>query len=85
MKLIGIPNWTISKMIMQETVILGILAFISGNIFAHLTSGKFPKRIVLLWSDASLLFLVILLFSIFASFFGIYKVMKTDPTEAIGG
>jgi len=85
MKLIGIPNFTIAKMIMQETIILGILAFISGNIFAHLISGVFPKRIVLLWSDASLLFVLILIFSIFASFFGIYKVMKTDPTQAIGG
>ena len=85
MKLIGIPNFTIAKMIMGETIILGVLAFISGNVFAHLISGKFPKRIVLLWSDASLLFLVIIVFSIFASFFGIYKVMKTDPTQAIGG
>jgi len=85
MKLIGIPNWTIAKMIMQETIILGILAFISGNIFAHLISDKFPKRIVLLWSDATSLFIVILIFSIFASFFGIYKVFKTDPTQAIGG
>jgi len=85
MKLIGISNWTIAKMIMSETIILGILAFISGNIFAHLISDKFPKRIVLLWGDATILFGVIILFSVFASFFGIYKVFKTDPTEAIGG
>ena len=85
MKLIGIPNFTIAKMIMQETIILGFLAFVSGNIFAHLIAGKFPKRVVLLWSDATSLFLVILIFSIFASFFGIYKVFKTDPTQAIGG
>jgi len=85
MKLIGIPNFTIAKMIMQETIILGVLAFISGNIFAHMISGRFPKRIVLLWSDATMLFSVIIIFSIFASFFGIYKVMKTDPTQAIGG
>jgi len=85
MKLIGIPNFTIAKMIMSETIILGILAFISGNIFAHLISDRFPKRIVLLWSDASMLFGVIIVFSVFASFFGIYKVFKTDPTQAIGG
>ena len=85
MKLIGIPNSTIAKMIIQETMILGILAFISGNIFAYLISGKFPKRIVLLVDDATKLFFIILIFSIFASLFGIYKVMKTDPTQAIGG
>jgi putative ABC transport system permease protein len=85
MKLIGIPNFTISKMIIQETVVLGFLAFLSGNAFAHLISGVFPKRILLLQSDAIGLFLVILIFSIFASLFGIYKVIKTDPAEAIGG
>jgi len=85
LKLIGIPNFTISKMIIQETMILGILAFGSGNIFAYLIMGGFPKRIVLLSSDAFSLFAIILISSVFASLFGIYKVIKTDPAEAIGG
>ena len=85
LKLIGIPNWTIAKMIIQETVLLGFLAFISGNIFARLVQGVFPKRIVLELSDAFSLFIVILIASVFASLFGIYKVIKTDPSEAIGG
>jgi len=85
LKLIGIPNFTIAKMIIQETVVLGVLAFISGNIFATLISGGFPKRIVLLQSDSIGLFIVILISSIFASLFGIYKVIKTDPAQAIAG
>ena len=85
MKLIGIPNSTISKMIIQETVVLGVLAFISGNIFASMIGGVFPKRIVLLNTDAIGLFIIILVFSVFASLFGIYKVIKTDPAEAIAG
>jgi len=85
LKLIGIPNFTISKMIIQETMVLGTLAFISGNIFAHLISGVFPKRVLLLNSDALGLFMIILISSVFASLFGIYKVIKTDPSEAIGG
>jgi len=85
LKLIGIPNSTIAKMIIQETVVLGILAFIAGNIFAQLISGGFPKRVLLLPSDSISLFLIILFFSIFASLFGIYKVVKTDPAQAIGG
>ncbi|SFV53451.1 ABC transporter permease protein [hydrothermal vent metagenome] len=85
LKLIGIPNFTISKMIIQETVVLGILAFVAGNIFAHLISNSFPKRVLLLSSDAFGLFVVILISSIFASLFGIYKVIKTDPAQAIAG
>jgi len=85
LKLIGIPNATISKMVIQETIVLSILAFISGNIFARLISDVFPKRILLLSSDAIGLLAVILLFSIFASLFGIVKVVKTDAAQAIGG
>ncbi len=85
LKLIGISNFTISKMIIQETVVLGVLAFISGNVFARLISGGFPKRIVLENGDAFTLFGIILVSSIFASLFGIYKVIKTDPSAAIGG
>lgn len=85
LKLIGISNFTISKMIIQETVVLGVLAFISGNMFARLVSGGFPKRIVLELPDAFSLFTIILVSSIFASLFGIYKVIKTDPASAIGG
>lgn len=85
LKLIGIPNFTIAKMIIQETIVLGILAFIAGNIFAQIISGGFPKRVLLLPSDSISLFMIILIFSIFASLFGIYKVVKTDPAQAIGG
>ncbi len=85
LKLIGIPNSTISMMIIEETVVLGVLAFISGNIFAHLISGVFPKRVLLLTNDALVLFVIILISSIFASLFGIYKVIKTDPAQAIAG
>jgi len=85
MKLIGIPNFMIIKMIVQETVLLGFLAFISGNIFSHLIYDKFPKKVVLQMSDASVLFVVILVASIIASFVGVKKVISADPTSAIGG
>ena len=85
MKLIGIPNSMIIKMIVQETLIMGILAFISGNIFAHLIYTKFPKRVVLEMPDAWMLFIVVILASILASIAGVKKVISADPSEAIGG
>ncbi len=84
LKLIGISNLTISMMVIEETVVLGILAFISGNIFAIAIKGYFPKRIALNMSDSFALFFIIIVASIFASLFGIYKVIKTDPSQAIG-
>ena len=85
MKLIGIPNSMIIKMIVQETLIMGVLAFISGNIFAHLIYAKFPKRVVLETPDAFALFIVVILASVLASVVGVKKVISADPAQAIGG
>jgi putative ABC transport system permease protein len=85
MKLIGIPNSKIVNMILQETVVLGVLAFISGNIFSHLIYNKFPKRVLLDLNDAEILFVIVLVASILSSLIGIYKVIKVNPQEAIGG
>jgi len=85
MKLIGIPNSMIIKMIVQETLLMGVLAFISGNIFAHVIYTKFPKRVVLETPDALMLFVVVVLASILASVVGVKKVISADPAQAIGG
>ena len=85
MKLIGIQNSMIIKMIVQETLVMGVLAFISGNIFAHLIYTKFPKRVVLEIPDAWMLFIVVIFASILASLVGVKKVIAADPSEAIGG
>jgi putative ABC transport system permease protein len=85
MKLIGIPNSMIMKMIVQETLLLGFLAFIFGNLFSHLIYSHFPKRVVLEIPDAWMLFMVIMMASIFASLIAIKKVINADPAAAIGG
>jgi putative ABC transport system permease protein len=85
MKLIGLPNTIIMKMIVQETLLLGFLAFIFGNLFSHLIYTKFPKRVVLEIPDAWMLFVVIIVASVLASLIGIKKVINADPAAAIGG
>lgn len=85
MKLMGLPNSLIISMIVKETLLLGVFAFIFGNIFAHLVYDKFPKRIVLEIPDAWGLFGVVIIASILASFVGVKKVVSADPAAAIGG
>jgi len=85
MKLIGIPNFMIIKMIVQETVLLGFLAFVFGNGFSHFIYDKFPKKVVLEIPDAWGLFLVVIVASTLASFIGVKKVISADPASAIGG
>lgn len=85
MKLMGLPNSLIIQMIVKETLILGIFAFIFGNIFSHLTYDKFPKLVVLQIPDAWTLFGVVIAASVLASFVGVKKVISADPAAAIGG
>ena len=85
MKLMGLPNGVIVRMIVEETLILGVLAFVFGNIFAGLIYDKFPKNVLLNAADSSLLFVVVVIASILASFIGVKKVVNADPTAAIGG
>lgn len=85
MKLVGIPNGMITTMIVKETLALGVLAFLFANLFAHSIWDKFPKRVVLELSDAWGLFTVVLAASIAASLFGVFKAVRADERQAIGG
>ena len=85
LKLIGAPNIIIIKMIGQQSVLLGIIAFVAGNIFAYASVDIFPKTIILLGQDAMKLFVIIIIVSILASLSGIRSALKVDPSMAIGG
>jgi len=85
LKLIGAPNSIITKMIVQQSLLLGILAFIGGNIFAHSLHDKFPKTVILFPMDAIKLFVVIVLVSLIGSLSGVRSALRIDPATAIGG
>jgi len=85
MKLLGIPNYSIIRMIVEETLILSVFAFIFGNAFAHFIYDKFPKRVVLELPDAFILLIVVIIASVFASMVGVKQVIQADPARAIGG
>lgn len=85
LKLIGASNMIITKMIAQQSLLLGMLAFIGGNIFANASANFFPKTVILIPTDALKLFSVIIIVSILASLSGIRSALKIDPASAIGG
>jgi putative ABC transport system permease protein len=85
LKLIGASNAIITKMIAQQSLLLGGLAFIGGNIFANASANFFPKTVILIPADALKLFIVIVVVSILASLSGIRSALKIDPASAIGG
>ena len=85
LKLIGASNMIITKMIAQQALLLGGLAFIGGNIFANTSANFFPKTVILIPTDALKLLVVIVIVSILASISGIRSALKIDPASAIGG
>ena len=85
MKLIGAPNGVIVRMVMEQSLLLTISAYLLGLLIIHNTYHLFPKTIFLLPQDDALTFVVALVGGILASILGLWQAMKTQPAMALGG
>lgn len=85
LKLIGTRNSTISWMILQQALGLGLIGFVVGKIAASLWAPFFPKYVLLLPADSIRGFFVVMLICTLASVLAIRAALKVDPAEAIGG
>jgi len=84
LKLIGAPNRVIVGLIMQQSIIMGVLAFGVGWLLGQRLFPMFPRRVILTSDDLLRLAGIVLVISIFASLLGIWKAMRVAPNEAIG-
>lgn len=85
LKLVGTKNRTISGMILQQAVGLGVLGFLVGKISATYWAGIFPKYVLLLPGDSARGFVAVVVMCALASVLAIHAALKVDPAEAIGG
>lgn len=85
LKLIGATNATISGMILQQALGLGLIGFLVGKLSATLWAPLFPKYVLLLSGDAVLGFFLVMLMCALASVFAIRAALRIDPATAIGG
>ncbi|MGB9080175.1 MAG: ABC transporter permease [Desulfuromonadaceae bacterium] len=85
LKLIGAQNRVIIGMILQQSLLMGILAYGIGYFVILLTYEKFPRRIVLEAFDLQMLFVIVMAICMVSSFVGIRKALKVEPAEALGG
>jgi len=85
LKLIGSQNRVIVGMILQQSLLMGILAYGIGYGVILLTYEKFPRRIVLEAFDLQSLFVIVMVICTISSFVGIRKALKVEPAEALGG
>lgn len=85
LKLIGANNHTISGMILQQALGLGVIGFIVGKLSATLWAPLFPKYVLLLPGDAVKGLILVMLMCAVASTFAIRAALRIDPATAIGG
>lgn len=85
LKLIGSQNRVIIGMILQQSLLMGVIAYGIGWLLITLTYDKFPRRIVLEPFDLQALFVIVMAICAISSFVGIRKALRVEPAEALGG
>jgi putative ABC transport system permease protein len=85
LKLVGAGNQTISGMILQQALALGVIGFMVGKTAATLWAPLFPKYVLLIPGDAIRGFILVMLMCSLSSLFAIRAALRVDPATAIGG
>lgn len=84
LKLIGAPNRTIVGLILQQSLMMGVLAFGVGYLIGLRLFPMFPRRVLITNDDLIRVAGIVVVISVFASLLGIWKAMRVAPNEAIG-
>ncbi len=85
LKLIGAPNRTIVRLILEQSLALAILAFAAAYGIVALTHEHFPRTLVFRSLDTIVTFAIIFIGGAVASLFGIWRALRTPPSLALGG
>lgn len=83
LKLIGARNRVIVGLILQQSILMGVIAYAIGYVLITLTQEKFPRRVELLATDLRLLFLIVVIICVAASMVGIRKALKVEAADAL--
>ncbi|MCC7258958.1 MAG: ABC transporter permease [Gammaproteobacteria bacterium] len=84
LKLIGTRNRTIASMIIQQSLVLGVIGFVVGKITATFAAPLFPKYVLLVPIDSVVGFFAVLAICVLSSLIAIRMALAVDPAEAIG-
>ena len=84
LKLIGTRNRSIAGMILQQSLVLGVIGFVVGKITATFAAPLFPRYVLLIPLDSITGFFAVLGICVLASVVAIHMALRVDPAEAIG-
>jgi putative ABC transport system permease protein len=85
MKLIGAPNRTIIRLVMEQSLLLTVCAFAFGVGLIENTYMFFPRTILLLPGDHLMTFGIAVGGGFLASVLGLWQALTTAPAMALGG
>lgn len=85
LKLIGAPNSVIVRMILEQSLMLSVLAFTVAYALVSTTQDRFPRTLVLETFDTAVTFGVILAGGVGASVLAILRALRVPPGLALGG
>lgn len=83
LKLLGARNSAIIAMILQQAALIGFFGFGLAMLLSHLTFPNFPRRIVMLPQDLGMLFAILCVICLVASWFGIAQALKVRAQEVL--
>lgn len=83
MKLLGAANSRIASMILQQAALIGLFGFVLSLVLANTVFPWFPRRIVMLPSDLGMLFAILCVICVIASWFGISRALKVRAQEVL--
>jgi putative ABC transport system permease protein len=85
LKIIGAPDRTIVNLILEQSLVMGILGFALGYLLISQTYSWYPRTVMLEPLDMAILLLVVILVCVLSSLLGIWRALKVDPSTALGG
>jgi putative ABC transport system permease protein len=83
LKLIGARNGVILNLILQQALLLGVLAYGVAYLVGLWVFPHFPRRVVLISGDLWLLAGIVIAVSIISCVFGIAKALTVEPNEVL--
>jgi len=85
LKLLGARKSVILGMILQESLLLGGIAYGLAVVLGNSLFPLFPRRVIVTDMHRLLLLLVVVVISILASIIGMKKALAADPNEILAG
>jgi putative ABC transport system permease protein len=85
LKVIGASDWTIARMILQQSLALGLGGFALGAVLIGAVADYFPRRVAIATFDQVVLFAIVVVLCVGASVLGIRRALAIDPTTALAG